>query len=129
MIIREIVISSFRQILTEKEGLNPVKVTFLAKSKTTLQIFASMFQFFVALQVMAFSFLRGWQDTRFPMVITVISYWLIGIPISYILGFVFDYRGIGIWLGLVVGLAIVALLLWSRFNLLTRSDRVEPYLV
>ena len=43
MIIREIVISSFRQILTEKQGLNPVKVTFLAKSKTTLQIFAISF--------------------------------------------------------------------------------------
>lgn len=43
IIIREIVISSFRQLLTEKEGSNPVKVTFLAKSKTTLQIFALSF--------------------------------------------------------------------------------------
>mgnify|MGYP003685916417 FL=1 len=96
---------------------------------TTLLILAAMFQFVDAAQVMALSLLRGLQDTRVPMVITIISYWLIGIPISYILGFLFDFRGIGIWLGLVVGLAIVALLLWSRFNLLTRSDRVEPYLV
>ncbi len=43
IIIREIVISSFRQILAEKEGKNPVKVTFIAKSKTTLQIFALSF--------------------------------------------------------------------------------------
>ena len=43
IIIREIVISSFRQFLAEKEGSNPVKVTFLAKSKTTLQIFALSF--------------------------------------------------------------------------------------
>ena len=43
IIIREIVISSFRQLLAEKEGSNPVKVTFLAKSKTTLQIFALSF--------------------------------------------------------------------------------------
>ena len=43
IIIREIVISSFRQLIAEKEGGNPVKVTFIAKSKTTLQIFALSF--------------------------------------------------------------------------------------
>ena len=43
IIIREIVISSFRQLLTEKEGTNPVKVTFIAKSKTTIQILALSF--------------------------------------------------------------------------------------
>ena len=43
IIIREIVISSFRQLIAEKEGENPVKVTFIAKSKTTLQIFALSF--------------------------------------------------------------------------------------
>ena len=43
IIIREVVVSSFRQLLAEKEGTNPVKVTFLAKSKTTLQIFALSF--------------------------------------------------------------------------------------
>ena len=43
IIIREIVISSFRQFLAEKEGKNPVQVSFIAKSKTTLQIFALSF--------------------------------------------------------------------------------------
>jgi CDP-diacylglycerol--glycerol-3-phosphate 3-phosphatidyltransferase len=43
IIIREIAISSLRQFLTEKEGENPVKVTYIAKSKTTLQIFALSF--------------------------------------------------------------------------------------
>ena len=43
IVIREIVVSSFRQILTEVEGENPVEVTFIAKSKTTLQIFALSF--------------------------------------------------------------------------------------
>ena len=43
IIIREIVISSFRQLLTEKVGTNPVKVSLLAKSKTTIQIFALSF--------------------------------------------------------------------------------------
>ena len=43
IVTREILISSFRQLLTEKEGRNIVKVTFIAKSKTTLQIFALAF--------------------------------------------------------------------------------------
>ena len=43
IIFREIVISSFRQLLAEKKGQNPVKVTFIAKSKTTIQIFALSF--------------------------------------------------------------------------------------
>ena len=43
IIIREIAISSFRQFLAEKEGKNPVQVSFIAKSKTTLQIFALSF--------------------------------------------------------------------------------------
>ena len=43
IIIREIVISAFRQLLSESEGNNPIKVTFIAKSKTTLQIFALSF--------------------------------------------------------------------------------------
>ena len=43
IIIREIVISAFRQLLSESEGKNPIKVTFIAKSKTTLQIFALSF--------------------------------------------------------------------------------------
>ena len=43
IIIREIIISSFRQYLAEKEGENPLNVTFIAKSKTTLQIFALSF--------------------------------------------------------------------------------------
>ena len=43
IIIREIVVSSFRQLLAENEGTNPIRVTFLAKSKTTLQIFALSF--------------------------------------------------------------------------------------
>tara|TARA_B100000925_G_scaffold149965_1_gene112541 strand:+ start:1979 stop:2515 length:537 start_codon:yes stop_codon:yes gene_type:complete len=43
IIIREIVISSLRQIIVEKEGINPIKVSFLAKSKTTIQIFAISF--------------------------------------------------------------------------------------
>lgn len=76
---------------------------------------AALFQVVDAMQIMALSLLRGMQDTRAPMVIAMVSYWLIGIPVSYILGFTFGMGGVGIWLGLAVGLGNAAVLLMWRF--------------
>jgi MATE family multidrug resistance protein len=64
---------------------------------------------------MALGMLRGVQDTRVPMVMAIISYWLIGLPVSYVLGFTFDLGGVGIWLGLTVGLAAACVLMQVRF--------------
>ena len=57
------------------------------------------------MQVMALGLLRGVQDTRVPMWMAGLSYWLIGIPASYLLAFVLGYGGVGLWFGLVLGLA------------------------
>ncbi|MEB8387271.1 MATE family efflux transporter [Rhodobacteraceae bacterium KMM 6894] len=76
---------------------------------------AGLFQLADAGQVMALGLLRGVQDTKVPMVIAAISYWMIGIPVSYILGIKLGFGGIGIWLGLAIGLAIAAVLLTVRF--------------
>ena len=76
---------------------------------------AALFQLMDAAQVMALGLLRGVQDTRVPMIIAAISYWVIGIPVSYILGFVLGFEGIGVWIGLAVGLALAAVLLLVRF--------------
>jgi MATE family multidrug resistance protein len=83
---------------------------------------AALFQVVDAAQIMALSLLRGMHDTRAPMVIAMVSYWLIGIPVSYVLGFTFDMGGIGIWLGLAMGLGTTAILLMWRFW--TRSARM-----
>jgi multidrug resistance protein, MATE family len=64
---------------------------------------------------MALGFLRGMQDTRAPMLIAALSYWVIGIPASYILAFPLGYGGAGLWMGLTVGLSVAAVLLMSRF--------------
>ena len=82
---------------------------------TLLLILAALFQFVDAAQVVALSLLRGLQDTKVPMWIAAISYWLIGLPISYVLGFWLGFQEAGIWMGLVVGLGSAALLLWWRF--------------
>lgn len=76
---------------------------------------AALFQLVDGAQAMALGLLRGVQDTKVPMVMAAMSYWLIGIPTSYYLGFVQGMGGVGIWLGLVVGLACTAVFLMVRF--------------
>lgn len=82
---------------------------------TLLLACAALFQLADAMQVMALGFLRGVKDTRVPMMIAAASYWLIGIPVSYVLAFPMGYGGVGLWLGLVVGLAFAAVFLMLRF--------------
>lgn len=82
---------------------------------TALLACAALFQLADALQVMALGLLAGVQDTRVPMVLASVSYWLIGIPSSYALAFPLGFGAVGLWLGLVVGLALAALSLMTRF--------------
>ncbi|WP_299598613.1 MATE family efflux transporter [uncultured Tateyamaria sp.] len=76
---------------------------------------AALFQLVDGAQVIALGLLRGVQDTTVPMVLAGVSYWLVGMPASYILGFVLDWGGPGIWLGLVLGLACAGVALMLRF--------------
>ncbi len=80
-----------------------------------LLVVAALFQLVDGAQVIALGLLRGVQDTRMPMIYAAVSYWAIGIPCSYFFGFVLGFEGVGVWLGLVVGLAVAAFLLSTRF--------------
>ncbi len=82
---------------------------------TVLLGLAALFQLADGMQVMALGLLRGVQDTRVPMWLAAVSYWLIGIPSSYVLAFPMGYGGVGLWLGLVVGLVCAAASLMWRF--------------
>lgn len=82
---------------------------------TALLVMAALFQLADGMQVVALGLLRGVQDTNWPMVIAALSYWAIGIPVSYVLGFVFDLGGVGIWSGLVLGLCFAGVFLMLRF--------------
>jgi MATE family multidrug resistance protein len=82
---------------------------------TVLLAFAALFQIADAVQVMALGLLRGVQDTRVPMWLAAVSYWVIGIPVSYALAFPLGMGGPGLWLGLVIGLTVAAALLMVRF--------------
>lgn len=87
-----------------------------------LLVFAALFQVADGAQVMALGLLRGVQDTRTPMIYAGLSYWAVGIPASYLLGFPLGFGAAGIWIGLVVGLVIAGILLMWRFW--TRSVRI-----
>ncbi|KEJ89945.1 MATE family efflux transporter [Sulfitobacter donghicola] len=76
---------------------------------------AGFFQLVDGSQAIALGVLRGVQDTRLPMVYAAFSYWCVGMPMSYLMGFVFGWGGVGIWAGLGFGLGVAAILLNLRF--------------
>ena len=104
--------------LNDAENLidNTEVVTIAAK----LLFAAAVFQISDSIQVTVLGALRGLQDVKIPTLITFISYWLIGFPISYYLGKEEAYASLGIWLGLLAGLTSAAILLYIRFNYLTK---------
>ena len=77
---------------------------------------AGIFQVFDGLQVVAGGVLRGAGDTRVPMLIGLLSFWIVMMPLSYFLGFHTPLGAVGLWLGLVGGLGLVAILLMLRIH-------------
>jgi multidrug resistance protein, MATE family len=77
---------------------------------------AGFFQIFDGLQVVAMSALRGMGDVRRPAMIAAFSYWIIALPIGYVLGFVLGHGAMGIWIGLAAGLGTAAVTLIGRFR-------------
>ncbi len=84
-----------------------------------LLIAAAIFQISDSIQVMVLGALRGLQDVKIPTLITFISYWVVGFPISFYFGAAERYGSFGIWLGLLAGLTTASILLFIRFNKLT----------
>lgn len=97
----------------------PESAAILAYGVVLLMV-AGLFQLADGMQVMALGLLRGIRDTQVPMVLAAVSYWLIGIPASYVLAFPLGFGGVGLWLGLVVGLFCAAGSLMWRFWRLAR---------
>jgi MATE family multidrug resistance protein len=85
---------------------------------------AGVFQVFDGVQAVAAGVLRGIGDTHAPALINVVGFWLIGLPVSWLLAFRYGGGAVGLWWGIVVGLAAVAIILLVRVRVrLGRSMR------
>jgi MATE family multidrug resistance protein len=97
---------------------NDMKVVGIAAK---LLLLAALFQLFDGTQVVGLGVLRGLGDVNMPTFITFLSYWVIGIPVGYVLGFHFGLGVDGIWYGLTFGLLAASILLFIRFQNRTKK--------
>ena len=92
-----------------------------------LLILAGFFQFSDGIQVASNGALRGLKDTRVPMGITLFAYWGVGMPIGWWLAFPHGLGARGMWMGLIAGLSMAALLLFARFWRSSSPARAMPF--
>lgn len=88
-----------------------------------LLILAAVFQLFDGAQVVGLGILRGMGDVNIPTVITFLAYWVVGLPVGYVLGIILNLGINGVWYGLVLGLAVSAILLYIRFKIISKHHR------
>ena len=81
-----------------------------------LIIIAALFQLSDGTQAVGIGVLRGLTDVKGPTIITFVAYWIISLPIAYLLAFDFNLGVDGVWIGLLIGLTVSAILLTFRFN-------------
>jgi MATE family multidrug resistance protein len=83
---------------------------------STLLIIAGLFQLSDGIQVVCLAALRGLQDVKIPSVFIFMAYWVIGLPLGYYFAFPLAWGGVGIWIGLLVGLTLVAVAMFFRLR-------------
>jgi multidrug resistance protein, MATE family len=88
----------------------------------SLLFLAAIFQLADALQGSAAGALRGLKDSRIPMIYCVIAYWVIGLPLGGYLTFRAELGPAGMWIGIIVGLTIAALMLSTRFHRISQPN-------
>lgn len=120
MLVSALFMLAFRQQIVALYTSDP-EVAALA---VQLLFAAALFQFSDGLQVSAAGALRGLRDTRVPMLITLFSYWMVGLPVAAWLGLASPLGPQGLWIGLLAGLSMAALLLNRRFLRLSRQQPV-----
>ena len=85
-----------------------------------LIVVAGLFQISDGMQVVCAGALRGLHDVKVPSIFIFISYWVIGLPMGYWLGFHTSLGPLGIWVGLLTGLTLTASAMFGRFRYLAR---------
>lgn len=86
-----------------------------------LLLIAAVFQLFDGAQVVGLGILRGIGDVKIPTFITFTAYWIVGVPAGYFLGIHQQFGVNGIWIGLTLGLLVASILLFFRFQKLSKQ--------
>ena len=87
---------------------------------STLLLFAAVFQVSDSTQAIGAGLLRGIKDVRRPTILVAVAYWVIGLPLGYLLAFPFSMGAQGMWIGLIAGLSFASFFLITRFLKMTR---------
>lgn len=98
-----------------------INETEVIKSASLLLIIAAFFQISDGIQVVGLGSLRGMGDVKIPTLITLVAYWVLGLPIGYVLSRYFELGPQGIWYGLLIGLSTAAILLLLRFDFISKQ--------
>ncbi|MGF7160901.1 MATE family multidrug resistance protein [Rhodoligotrophos appendicifer] len=85
-----------------------------------LLVIAAFFAVADGIQVVCIGMLRGLHDSKVPMYIALIGYWGLALPLGAVLAFHYQLAGVGVWIGLAVGLTLVAILVTYRWITMTR---------
>ena len=82
---------------------------------------AAIFQFFDGLQITATGALRGAGNTHAGLIVQIIGYWIIGLPIGYLIAFRNHHGAVGLWLGLCAGLIVAGIALTTIWRHTTKK--------
>lgn len=93
----------------------------VAEIASRLLYVAAAFQLFDAVQLSALASLRALADVKWPLVTSLFTYYVIGLPFAYFAGTTFGLGPVGVWLGLLAGLMLAAVLFLYRFNKITKG--------
>jgi MATE family multidrug resistance protein len=93
----------------------------IAPLAVSLLFYAAVFQYPDGLQIVASGALRGFKDTRRPVLYMVIAFWLVGLTLGYHLTFAREMGPAGMWVGMIAGLSVASVLLLRRFNQTSRA--------
>ncbi|GAB3224840.1 MATE family efflux transporter [Algoriphagus aestuariicola] len=91
----------------------------------SLLVIAGLFQVSDGIQAVGLGVLRGLEDVKVPTIVTLMAYWVLGLPLGYFLAFTLGMGAHGIWYGLLIGLTITAALLLYRFATLSKRQMAE----
>ncbi len=103
-----------------------IKDTGVVELAASLLIIAAFFQLSDGTQAVGLGLLRGMADVKIPTVITLFAYWVVALPLGYWLAFTLEWGPQGIWLGLLTGLSVAAILLLLRFQRFSKKLLQHP---